>query len=78
MIEQFLDLLRAKGWPRGRKTWPHHVLWACPRKGPPPVSPSALGSLSRKKKLPPDFPGGRVDKNPPASAGDTGLIPGLG
>ena len=25
-----------------------------------------------------DFPGGAVVKNPPASAGDTGLIPGLG
>ena len=25
-----------------------------------------------------DFPGGTVDKNPPANAGDTGLIPGLG
>ena len=24
-----------------------------------------------------DFPGGAVVKNPPASAGDTGLIPGL-
>ena len=23
-----------------------------------------------------DFPGGRVDKNPPANAGDMGLIPG--
>ena len=23
-----------------------------------------------------DFPGGTVDRNPPASAGDTGLIPG--
>ena len=26
----------------------------------------------------PDSPGGRVDKNPPANAGDMGLIPGLG
>ena len=25
-----------------------------------------------------DFPGGTVDKNPPANAGDTGSIPGLG
>ena len=25
----------------------------------------------------PDFPGGTVDKNPPANAGDTGSIPGL-
>ena len=25
-----------------------------------------------------DFPGGTVNKNPPASAGDTGLIPGPG
>ena len=25
-----------------------------------------------------DFPGGRVDKNSPANAGDTGLIPGSG
>ena len=25
-----------------------------------------------------DFPGGSVEKNSPANAGDTGLIPGLG
>ena len=25
-----------------------------------------------------DLPGGKVDKNPPASAGDMGSIPGLG
>ena len=25
-----------------------------------------------------DFPGGSADKNPPANAGDTGLIPGPG
>ena len=25
-----------------------------------------------------DFPGGPVDKNSPANAGDTGSIPGLG
>ena len=25
-----------------------------------------------------DFPGGRVDKNPPVNAGDIGLIPSLG
>ena len=25
-----------------------------------------------------DFPGGAVDKNPPANAGDTGSIPGPG
>ena len=25
-----------------------------------------------------DFPGGRVDKNSPANAGDTGLVPGPG
>ena len=25
-----------------------------------------------------DFPGGTVNKNPPANVGDTGLIPGLG
>ena len=25
-----------------------------------------------------DIPGGTVDKNPPANAGDMGLIPGLG
>ena len=28
-------------------------------------------------KMPDDFPGGAVVKNPPASAGDTGSIPGL-
>ena len=30
------------------------------------------------KKLPGDFPGGAVVKNPPANAGDTGSGPGLG
>ena len=30
------------------------------------------------KRMSRDFPGGIVDKNPPANAGDTGLIPGLG
>ena len=25
-----------------------------------------------------DFPGGTMDKNPPANEGDTGSIPGLG
>ena len=25
-----------------------------------------------------DLPGGRVDRNPPVNAGDTGSIPGLG
>ena len=29
-------------------------------------------------KMPDDFPGGAVVKNPPASAGDTGSIPGPG
>ena len=31
---------------------------------------------AKKKKK--DFPGGAVDKNPPANAGDTGSIPGPG
>ena len=31
---------------------------------------------SKKKKW--DFPGGTVDKSPPANAGDSGLIPDLG
>ena len=30
------------------------------------------------KSSAPDFPGGAVVKNPPANAGDTGSIPGLG
>ena len=34
-------------------------------------------SLSVKNYLG-DFSGGRVDKNPPADAGDTGSIPGAG
>ena len=37
----------------------------------------ASGSLSIIKKGR-DFPGGTVVKNPPANAGDTGLIPGPG
>ena len=31
-----------------------------------------------KRKRKEDFPGGPVVKDPPASAGDTGSIPGLG
>ena len=30
------------------------------------------------KNLVEDFPGGSVDKNPPANTGDTGFIPGPG
>ena len=30
------------------------------------------------RKRPQNFPGGVVDKNLPANAGDTGSIPGLG
>jgi len=30
-----------------------------------------------KNHKPRDFPGGTVDKNPPANAGNMGLIPGL-
>ena len=33
-------------------------------------------TILKKKKR--DFPGGAVVKNPPANAGNTGLIPGLG
>ena len=33
-----------------------------------------FGSLKNNR----DFPGGAVFKNPPANAGDTGLIPGPG
>ena len=32
---------------------------------------------NKKKNTLLGFPGGSVDKNPPASEGDTGLIPGL-
>ena len=32
------------------------------------------GKVKEKKSL--DFPGGTVDKNPPADAGDVGLVPG--
>ena len=35
-----------------------------------------LSKVSQKEKG--DFPGGTVVKNPPANAGDTGLIPGPG
>ena len=37
-----------------------------------------LGALSTKRKKNPDSLGGAADKNPPASAEDTGLIPFLG
>ena len=35
-------------------------------------------SISSELDLSRDFPGGAVVKNPPANAGDTGSIPGLG
>ena len=38
--------------------------------------PQALWHGQKTNKQ--DFPGGAVVKNPPANAGDTGLIPGLG
>ena len=37
-----------------------------------------LPVVSSNKKKPRGFPGGSVVKNPPANAGDTNLIPGLG
>ena len=40
-------------------------------------SEEALTKLPTIKNVQ-DFPGGTVNKNPPASAGDTGLIPGPG
>ena len=36
------------------------------------------GVLFNLKKKKEDFPGGPVDGDPPATAGDTGSIPGLG
>ena len=36
-----------------------------------------IANLLDKKEVE-NFPGGAVDKNPPASAGDTGSIPGPG
>ena len=41
------------------------------------VSRKSACDLSFKKNYPQDFPGGAVDKNLPANARDTGLIPGL-
>ena len=38
---------------------------------------SIIGYLDIYKIYIKDFPGGPVVKNPPANAGDTGLIPGL-
>ena len=37
-----------------------------------------LLQLNNKKQTTRDFAGGPVAKNPPANAGDTGSIPGLG
>ena len=37
-----------------------------------------MGLLLELNKMTQDFPGGAVVKNPPANAGDTGSIPGLG
>ena len=39
--------------------------------------PEWLQSKKKKKRIQ-DFPGGTVDKNPPANAGGKGLIPGPG
>ena len=36
-----------------------------------------MGSANKRFAMR-DFPGGSVVKNPPANAGDTGSIPGLG
>ena len=40
--------------------------------------PDLSRAVSSVKKILQDFPGGPVVKNPPASARDTGSIPGLG
>ena len=45
------------------------------------ISDVRMGSKSNKcpyKRKAKDFPVGTEDKNPPANAGDTGLIPGPG
>ena len=45
----------------------------------PTISHSGKGkTMETIKKIGGDFPGGAVVKNPPASAGDMGSIPGLG
>ena len=41
------------------------------------IFPTKYNSLL-KSRISRDFPGGTVVKNPPANAGDMGLIPGLG
>lgn len=43
-----------------------------------PVPSSIPGPLQRSKKVLLNFPGSTDDKNPPASTGETGSIPGLG
>ena len=59
-----------------------HFLWGCrlAGKGETRVGPGspAVGSKLLLDKDQEDFSGGAVFKNPPANAGDTGLIPGLG
>ena len=42
------------------------------------INPSVTWSIHNSLKDCGDFPGGPVVKNPPANAGDTGSIPGLG
>ena len=53
----------------------------------PALTTSVTSRKKRQQKLKPldyiknqlsDFPGGTVVKNPPANAGDTGSVPGLG
>ena len=50
-----------------------------PRMGSPNSQHSqSITTFSKKTKSSRDFPGGPVVKNPPANAGDVGLIPGSG
>ena len=41
------------------------------------VKSSGTATLGNYLEVSKGFPGGTVDKNPPANAGDTGLIPGM-
>ena len=60
------------------RTPPSKARGACSIHGQGAKIPHASAKNTKYKNGSKDFPGGTLDKNPPANAGDTGLIPGLG
>ena len=61
-------------WTSGLQNYETMNFWCF---NPPNLWYSVMAALENQNKIL-NFPGGSVIKNPPASAGDTGLSPGLG